>query len=53
VEFIEEKKQFYIFEGFEYSFLVLSDTAESCYKGQQVMKDILENGIKLNFSKKD
>ena len=33
VELTEEnKKQFYISEGFAHGFLVLSDTAEFCYK---------------------
>ena len=55
VELTEEnKKQFYIPEGFAHGFLVLSDIAEFCYKGTASGEGYaLEDGTALNLSEKD
>ena len=46
VELTEEnKKQFYISEGFAHGFLVLSDVAEFCYKCTDVYDPTAEGGI--------
>ena len=41
----ENKKQFYIPEGFAHGFLVLSDVAEFCYKCTDVYDPTSEGGI--------
>ena len=41
----ENKKQFYISEGFAHGFLVLSDVAEFCYKCTDVYDPTSEGGI--------
>ena len=47
VELTEEnKKQFYISEGFAHGFLVLSDTAEFCYK----VTDFYHPGVYFSYS---
>ena len=49
VELTEEnKKQFYISEGFAHGFLVLSDTAEFCYKVTDVYHPGDEGGLAWN-----
>lgn len=49
VELTEEnKKQFYISEGFAHGFLVLSDTAEFCYKVTDFYHPNDEGGIAWN-----
>ena len=49
VELTEEnKKQFYISEGFAHGFLVLSDTAEFCYKGTDFYHPGDEGGLAWN-----
>ncbi len=49
VELTEEnKKQFYISEGFAHGFLVLSDTAEFCYKVTDFYHHNDEGGIAWN-----
>ena len=49
VELTEEnKKQFYIPEGFAHGFLVLSDVAEFCYKCTDVYDPTAEGGIPYN-----
>lgn len=45
----ENKKQFYISEGFAHGFLVLSDTAEFCYK----VTDFYHPGDELGFAWND
>ena len=46
VELTEEnKKQFYISEGFAHGFVVLSDVAEFCYKCTDVYDPTAEGGI--------
>ena len=53
----ENKKQFYISEGFAHGFLVLSDTAEFCYKCTDFYHPAdgyrLMDGTRLNLSEKD
>ncbi len=44
----ENKKQFYISEGFAHGFLVLSDTAEFCYKCTDFYHPEDEGGIAWN-----
>ena len=44
----ENKKQFYISEGFAHGFLVLSDTAEFCYKVTDFYHPEDETGIAWN-----
>ncbi len=44
----ENKKQFYISEGFAHGFLVLSDTAEFCYKVTDFYHSGDESGIAWN-----
>ena len=44
----ENKKQFYISEGFAHGFLVLSDTAEFCYKVTDFYHPNDEGGIAWN-----
>ena len=44
----ENKKQFYISEGFAHGFLVLSDTAEFCYKVTDFYHPDDEGGIAWN-----
>ena len=44
----ENKKQFYISEGFAHGFLVLSDTAEFCYKVTDFYHPNDETGIAWN-----
>ena len=44
----ENKKQFYIPEGFAHGFLVLSDVAEFCYKCTDVYDPTAEGGIPYN-----
>lgn len=44
----ENKKQFYIPQGFAHGFLVLSDTAEFCYKCTDFYKPDDESGIAWN-----
>lgn len=44
----ENKKQFYISEGFAHGFLVLSDTAEFCYKVTDFYHPNDERGIAWN-----
>ena len=44
----ENKKQFYISEGFAHGFLVLSDTAEFCYKVTDFYHHNDEGGIAWN-----
>ena len=44
----ENKKQFYISEGFAHGFLVLSDTAEFCYKVTDFYHPGDEGGIAWN-----
>ena len=44
----ENKKQFYIPEGFAHGFLVLSDTAEFCYKVTDFYHPGDEGGIMWN-----
>lgn len=44
----ENKKQFYISEGFAHGFLVLSDTAEFCYKCTDFYRPDDEGGIIWN-----
>ena len=52
VELTEEnKKQFYISEGFAHGFLVLSDTAEFCYKVTDFYHPGDEGGIAWNDPK--
>ena len=49
VELTEEnKKQFYISEGFAHGFLVLSDTAEFCYKVTDFYRPGDEGGLAWN-----
>ena len=49
VELTEEnKKQFYISEGFAHGFLVLSDTAEFCYKCTDFYHPGDEGGLAWN-----
>ena len=49
VELTEEnKKQFYISEGFAHGFLVLSDTAEFCYKCDDFYHSNDEGGLAWN-----
>ena len=49
VELTEEnKKQFYISEGFAHGFLVLSDTAEVCYKVTDFYRPGDEGGLAWN-----
>lgn len=49
VELTEEnKKQFYISEGFAHGFLVLSDTAEFCYKCTDFYRPGDEGGLAWN-----
>ena len=49
VELTEEnKKQFYISEGFAHGFLVLSDVAEFCYKGTDFWHPGDESGLAWN-----
>lgn len=49
VELTEDnKKQFYISEGFAHGFLVLSDTAEFCYKVTDFYRPADEGGIAWN-----
>ena len=49
VELTEEnKKQFYISEGFAHGFLVLSDTAEFCYKVTDFYHPGDEGGLAWN-----
>ena len=49
VELTEEnKKQFYISEGFAHGFLVLSDTAEFCYKCTDFYHPGAEGGLAWN-----
>ena len=49
VELTEEnKKQFYISEGFAHGFLVLSDTAEFCYKCTDFYRPNDESGLAWN-----
>ena len=49
VELTEEnKKQFYISEGFAHGFLVLSDTAEFCYKVTDFYHPTDEGGLAWN-----
>ena len=51
VELTEEnKKQFYISEGFAHGFLVLSDTAEFCYKVTDFYHPNDEGGLAWNDS---
>lgn len=45
----ENKKQFYISEGFAHGFLVLSDTAEFCYK----VTDFYHPGDEMGFAWND
>ncbi len=47
----ENKKQFYISEGFAHGFLVLSDTAEFCYKVTDFYQPEDEGGIAWNDPK--
>lgn len=52
VELTEEnKKQFYISEGFAHGFLVLSDTAEFCYKVTDFYRPGDEGGLAWNDPK--
>ena len=44
----ENKKQFYISEGFAHGFLVLSDTAEFCYKCTDFYRPEDEGGLAWN-----
>ena len=44
----ENKKQFYISEGFAHGFLVLSDTAEFCYKVTDFYRPGDEGGLIWN-----
>ena len=44
----ENKKQFYISEGFAHGFLVLSDTAEFCYKVTDFYRPGDEGGLAWN-----
>ncbi|MBR5230921.1 MAG: dTDP-4-dehydrorhamnose 3,5-epimerase [Clostridia bacterium] len=44
----ENKKQFYIPEGFAHGFLVLSDTAEFCYKTTDFYRPEDEGGLAWN-----
>ena len=44
----ENKKQFYIPEGFAHGFLVLSDTAEFCYKTTDFYRPDDEGGLAWN-----
>ena len=44
----ENKKQFYISEGFAHGFLVLSDTAEFCYKVTDFYHPGDEGGLAWN-----
>ena len=44
----ENKKQFYISEGFAHGFLVLSDTAEFCYKCTDFYHPGDEGGLAWN-----
>ena len=44
----ENKKQFYISEGFAHGFLVLSDTAEFCYKVTDFYHPGDEGGVAWN-----
>ena len=44
----ENKKQFYISEGFAHGFLVLSDTAEFCYKCTDFYRPGDEGGLAWN-----
>jgi len=44
----ENKKQFYISEGFAHGFLVLSDTAEFCYKATDFYHPGDEGGLAWN-----
>lgn len=44
----ENKKQFYISEGFAHGFLVISDTAEFCYKCTDFYRPDDEGGIAWN-----
>ena len=46
----ENKKQFYIPEGFAHGFLVLSDSAEFCYKCTEFYHPEDEGGIAWNDS---
>ena len=49
VELTEEnKKQFYISEGFAHGFLVLSETAEFCYKVTDFWHPVDESGLAWN-----
>lgn len=49
VELTEEnKKQFYVSEGFAHGFLVLSDTAEFCYKVTDFYRPGDESGLAWN-----
>lgn len=47
----ENKKQFYISEGFAHGFLVLSDTAEFCYKCTDFYHPADEGGLAWNDPK--
>lgn len=47
----ENKKQFYISPGFAHGFLVLSDTAEFCYKCTDFYHPIDEGGLAWNDPK--
>lgn len=47
----ENKKQFYIPEGFAHGFLVLSDTAEFCYKCTDFYRPEDEGGLAWNDPK--
>ena len=47
----ENKKQFYISEGFAHGFLVLSDTAEFCYKCTDFYHPGDESGLAWNDQK--
>ena len=47
----ENKKQFYILEGFAHGFLVLSDTAEFCYKVTDFYHPNDEGGLAWNDPK--
>lgn len=44
----DNKKQFYISEGFAHGFLVLSDTAETCYKVTDFYRPGDEGGLAWN-----
>lgn len=44
----ENKRQFYVPEGFAHGFLVLSDEAEFCYKCDDVYNHSAEGGLKWN-----